>query len=80
MEEEVVVEVVELLQVVVDREVVEGLVRGVVATGEMRVVVEEGIKEVEERGAVEVVDTGVVEVEDIEVVVEDKGVVVEVVQ
>ena len=28
----------------------------------------------------EVVDTGVVEVEDIEVVVEDKGVVVEVVQ
>ena len=40
------VEVVELLQVVVDREVVEGLVRGVVATGEMRVVVEEGIKEV----------------------------------
>ena len=78
MEEEEVV--LQLLQVVVDREVVEGLVRGVVATGEMRVVVEEGIKEMEARGAVEVVDTGVVEVEDIEVVVEDKGVVVEVAQ
>ena len=72
--------VVQLLQVEVDKEVVEGLVREVVATGEMRVVVEEGSKEMEARGAVEVVDTGVVEVEDIEVVVEDKGVVVEVAQ
>ena len=73
---------VELLQVVVYREVVEALDRGVVATGEMGVVVEEGSKEVEARGAAEVVvvDTGVVEVEDIEVVVEDTGVVVEVVQ
>ena len=56
---------VELVQLVVDRELVEGLVRGVVGTGEVEVEkVEEGSREVDPRGAaeVEVVDTGVVEV------------------
>ena len=58
-----VVVLVELVQLVVDRELVEGLVRGVVGTGEVEVEkVEEGSKEVDPRGAaeVEVVDTGVV--------------------
>ena len=60
--------VVELVQLVVDRELVEVLVRGVVGTGEVEVEkVEEGSREVDPRGAAEVevgvvVDTGVVEV------------------
>ena len=62
-----VVVLVELVQLVVDRELVEGLVRGVVGTGEVEVEkVEEGSREVDPRGAAEVevgvVDTGVVEV------------------